>query len=694
MIKQAYLSKPARWSTSLAMLSLALSAATASAAVQVTVGHVAGEVATSSFTFANIPAPAKNDAASSAKFSVVAGERDPNSGEPSVLCDGRLPSSEDEPDANFFFNAGTEGGRLALDLGRVVEIRQVNTYSWHPSSRGPQVYTLYASAGGENFNPRPGKGVDPTTCGWKKVTTVDTRPQAGGGGGQYGVSIADSDGTLGTFQYLLFDISRTESEDMFGNTFYSEIDVVEKAGSAPLAASAPLFSIPTADGSSQIVFDTAAAPELKDWAEQTLAPVLAAWFPKIVAMLPSENYSAPKQFRITLRPGDGVAYASGTSITANSKWLKGELKREAVGALLHETVHVVQYCGYGQRRNPGRRRTPGWLVEGIPDYIRWFKFEPQSHGADILWLQDRPNTNLKYDAKYRVTANFINYVVEHHDSNHRLIARLSAACGTGTYTDEFWKEVTDKSLTELNDEWVDAVKGELEARAKSGMNILTTDQRRAGWRLLFNGVDFAGWHNFKRDGVRPGWQVKDGALVCVDPHDAGDIVTADEFSAFELELDYNISEGGNSGIMFHVTDEGGTVWATGPEFQLEDNAKATDKQRCGWLYALYQPPDDPATGKPLDSTRPAGEWNHVRLVISPEKCEHWINGVKYFEYVLGSDDFKARVAKSKFGKMPHFAKAERGYISLQGDHGQVSFRNIRIRPIRAGVAMGTAVTPN
>ena len=211
------------------------------------------------------------------------------------------------------------------------------------------------------------------------------------------------------------------------------------------------------------------------------------------------------------------------------------------------------------------------------------------------------------------------------------------------------------------------------------MNTLTEAEKKAGWKLLFDGQDFDGWHNFKREGVRPGWQVKDGTLACVDPHNAGDIVTTGQY---ELELDYNISEGGNSGIMYHVTDEGGGVWATGPEFQLEDNAKAGDPIRCGWLYALYQPPLDPKTGKPLDATKPAGQWNHVRLVLSPEKCEHYINGVKYFEYVLGSEDFKKRVAQSKFARMPLFAKFNKGYIALQGDHGQISFRNLKLRPVK------------
>ncbi|AWI09019.1 3-keto-disaccharide hydrolase [Ereboglobus luteus] len=214
-------------------------------------------------------------------------------------------------------------------------------------------------------------------------------------------------------------------------------------------------------------------------------------------------------------------------------------------------------------------------------------------------------------------------------------------------------------------------------------NTLTKKERADGWRLLFDGASLSGWSNFKSDTIRPGWQVRDGALVCVDPKNAKDLVTKDEFDWFELQLEYNITPAGNSGIMYHVTNEGRAAWATGPEIQLEDNVLAKDRQRCGWLYGLYQPPIDPKTGKPLDATKPVGEWNHVRVLITPEKCVHEINGVKYFEYVLGSDDFNERVAKSKFSKMPNFAKSNRGFIALQGDHGQISFRNIKIRPIPA-----------
>lgn len=222
-----------------------------------------------------------------------------------------------------------------------------------------------------------------------------------------------------------------------------------------------------------------------------------------------------------------------------------------------------------------------------------------------------------------------------------------------------------------------------QASDSSTPNTLTDAEKAAGWKLLFDGKSFDGWHSFKRQDVRPGWKVQDGTLACVDPHNAGDLCTNDKYGWFELTLEYNISHAGNSGILYHVTDAGNATWMTGPEFQLEDNVAAADKIRCGWLYALYVPPIDPKTNKPLDATKPVGEWNKVRLLLSPDKCEHDINDVKYFDYVLNSDDFKQRVAKSKFRSMKNFAKFDSGYIALQGDHGAVSFRNIKIRPIEA-----------
>lgn len=222
--------------------------------------------------------------------------------------------------------------------------------------------------------------------------------------------------------------------------------------------------------------------------------------------------------------------------------------------------------------------------------------------------------------------------------------------------------------------------------ADGNYNTLTEAEKAAGWQLLFNGTNLDGWHNYRANTISPNWIVTNGAMGFLENRQAGDIVSVGQFKWFELQLDYKAGPKCNSGIMYHVIDAGpGTaMWFSGPEFQLEDNAGADDPVRCGWLYAMYKPPMDLQTGKELDATKPVGQWNHVRLLISPEKCEHDINGVKYFEYVLNSDDFKNRVTASKWRDMPIYAKSDTGFIGLQGDHpGSIFFRNIKIRPIEA-----------
>ncbi|MBV6458616.1 MAG: hypothetical protein HONBIEJF_01749 [Fimbriimonadaceae bacterium] len=202
------------------------------------------------------------------------------------------------------------------------------------------------------------------------------------------------------------------------------------------------------------------------------------------------------------------------------------------------------------------------------------------------------------------------------------------------------------------------------------VNALSPAETKAGWKLLFDGRSTKGWRTFKEKGVGEGWVVKDGALCVENPEKAGDIMTTEDFRWFVLSLEYNIAKGQNSGIMFHVTEQGRTVWMTGPEIQLFDNAANPEVQQAGWLYELYK--------ADKDATKPAGEWNHLVIAVLPDKCYTEMNGVRYYEYKLGSEDFKARVAKSKFSKMPYFAKAGKGAIAFQGDHGNVKFRNIKI----------------
>jgi hypothetical protein len=423
------------------------------AEVKTVVDHNRNENATPDFKFRNVPSPSKSDAATKAKFTIVDGRRDRNGGSVDKLADGKIPDEQDQPSENFFFNAGTDGGRLLVDLGRTIDIKQVNTYSCHPNTRGPQVYKLYAGDGKtEDFNSQPKRGTDPRTCGWKLVASVDTRPKDEQGGGQYGVSICDSNGTVGKFQYLLFDISRTEGTDPFGNTFYSEIDVVEPNAPVIVATQAPKPRGETFEaegGKYHITIYTSETPDLTEWAHKELAPVLQLWYPKIVKMLPSEGYQAPGSLSITFSTRmRGVAATSGTRIRCGADWFRQQLQGEAKGAVVHELVHVVQQYGLAWRSDPNATRTPGWLVEGIADYIRWFLYEPQTRGAEIT----RKNiARARYDSSYRISGNFLNWVTETYDRN--IVRKLNAAARQGRYHEELWKEVTGRTLQELGEEW-------------------------------------------------------------------------------------------------------------------------------------------------------------------------------------------------------------------------------------------------
>lgn len=218
-----------------------------------------------------------------------------------------------------------------------------------------------------------------------------------------------------------------------------------------------------------------------------------------------------------------------------------------------------------------------------------------------------------------------------------------------------------------------AMTATLNAADEKQPNTLSKAEQAAGWKLLFDGKDMSQFRNFQKDTVGSGWKVEDGAIVWTKKG-AGDLITKKKYGSFELSLEYNISEGGNSGIMFHVTEEGKRPWHTGPEIQVQDNVKGHDPQLAGWLYEFY-----PAK---VDATKPVGQWNHLRILMTPEKSVHWMNGTYYCDYVKGSEDWNKKLAASKFAKMPLFGKADSGHICLQ-DHGNVvKFRNIRIREVK------------
>ncbi len=204
-------------------------------------------------------------------------------------------------------------------------------------------------------------------------------------------------------------------------------------------------------------------------------------------------------------------------------------------------------------------------------------------------------------------------------------------------------------------------------------NQLSDEERAEGWQLLFDGKSLENWKNYREEGLSELWKVEDGYFVLTEKG-GGNIVTKEQFGEFELTLDFKISYKGNSGVMFHVQETEKAPWMTGPEAQILDDATyEKEKNKTAYMYALY-PSEEQAI-------KPWGEWNTMRLVITKEKCTHYLNGVKMVEYVKGSEDWDAKVAASKFKKFPKFGKFDTGHIALQ-DHGNVvAFRNVKIRSL-------------
>jgi hypothetical protein len=205
---------------------------------------------------------------------------------------------------------------------------------------------------------------------------------------------------------------------------------------------------------------------------------------------------------------------------------------------------------------------------------------------------------------------------------------------------------------------------------------LSQKEKAQGWVSLFDGKTFNGWRNYNGKGVRPGWNVVDGAMV--HTKQGGDLITEKQYENFELKLEWKISEGGNSGIFVGVQERKGAIYSTGIEMQILDNDKHRDRKdpthRAGACYGLY-PAVDSAVGK-------VGTWNKVRILKEGDHYQFFINGVKTADFKSESEAFKKLVSKSKFVKWPTFATHLKGHIGLQ-DHGdEVSFRNLKIREIK------------
>lgn len=229
-------------------------------------------------------------------------------------------------------------------------------------------------------------------------------------------------------------------------------------------------------------------------------------------------------------------------------------------------------------------------------------------------------------------------------------------------------------------------------------NSLTDEERAEGWRLLFDGQSFNGWRGIGIDSVPSAHWVIDGDAIKKipsgdvpvqadgQPSAGGDLMTTETFADFELTFDWKVSEGGNSGIKYNVSEELSIAnppasAALGFEYQILDDERHPDanmgadgNRKAAGLYDLIGAGD----AKPLN---PPGEWNHGRIVFQGNHGEHWLNGEKVVEYDLGSARMDSLLAASKYAPVEGFAERRTGHIVLQDHNDAVWFRNIKIRQL-------------
>lgn len=222
-------------------------------------------------------------------------------------------------------------------------------------------------------------------------------------------------------------------------------------------------------------------------------------------------------------------------------------------------------------------------------------------------------------------------------------------------------------------------------------NKLTAYEEKSDWKLLFDGKTTTGWVGaYKKSFPDKGWELKDGLLKVLSSNgsestNGGDIVTEQEFAAFDLSFDFKLTDGANSGIKYFVTlSEKNTGSAIGLEYQLLDDVLHPDaklgkdgNRTLGSLYDLIK------AQKTERFFRKPGNWNTGRVIVYPNNhVEHYLNGVKVLEYDRGSQAYRDLVAQSKYKVWPNFGEAEKGHILIQ-DHGnEVSFRSIKIRELK------------
>lgn len=209
----------------------------------------------------------------------------------------------------------------------------------------------------------------------------------------------------------------------------------------------------------------------------------------------------------------------------------------------------------------------------------------------------------------------------------------------------------------------------------AGVQSAGAAQQQATWQTLFDGTSMSQWRGYGQSRMPDGWRIENGAMCACKPVRGMDIVSRESYENFVLELEFKIDQGSNSGIMWHVDESaGGYPWLTGPEYQLLDDRGADGAEAVHLTGANYdvQPPR-------ADVFSGAGDWQTVRIEVNGAAVTHWLNGAKILAYEKGSDAWQSRVAGSKWAAVDTYGTTDSGHLALQGDHGVVWFRNIRIK---------------
>jgi hypothetical protein len=210
-------------------------------------------------------------------------------------------------------------------------------------------------------------------------------------------------------------------------------------------------------------------------------------------------------------------------------------------------------------------------------------------------------------------------------------------------------------------------------------NTISSNEKQKGWEILFNGTTTDGWHGYNLSGFPDCWIIEDGAFTMTSESRAEDqdIITNKKYRNFAFSVDFKLTKGANSGIIFQIAEDKKYKfpYETGPEFQIidQDNWPDTlaDWQICGANYAMYPP-----TAKPC---KPVGEWNHLLLVVDGNNVTHILNGIIIVKYVKNSEDWIKLRNSGKWANYPDYGKYDEGYISLQNHGTKVFYRNIKLK---------------